>query len=131
MEDSTGTRAAAIRLRIIRMAMLAGVLSFGGIVFFLTRENPPTATPEVAKTLQMVNIAILVAVAGGLLVLQRLHANQADASKRTALNIAAWAVGETAALFGGVHFLLIGNPTPYLVGLAMMLVSFVLVPIRD
>jgi hypothetical protein len=131
MANSTGTRPAAIRLRVIRMALLAGVLTFGGIVFYLTSQRAPTTTPEAGKAMQMANIAILVAVAVGLLVLQRLHANQADPSKRTALNIAAWAVGETAALFGGVHFLLIGNPTPYLVGLAMMLVSFVLVPIRE
>jgi hypothetical protein len=30
-----------------------------------------------------------------------------------------------------VHYLLVGSPIPYLVGLATMVASFVLVPVRD
>ena len=36
-----------------------------------------------------------------------------------------------AAMMGGVHYLLVGNPVPFLVGLVMMIASFVVVPIRD
>lgn len=118
------------KLRIIRIAMLAGVLTFGGLVFFLTQQEPRPA-PENADVLQMANILLLIIVAVGLLVVQRVHAGQRDPARRSTFNIIAWALGEAVALFGGVHFLLTGQVTPYLVGLGMMLASFVLVPIRE
>ena len=118
------------KLRIIRIALLSGVLMFGAVAYFLTQQRGPTS-PEMARPLQIANIAILVGVAVGLLVVQRAHANQREPARRTTLNILGWALGEAAALFGGVHFLLIGSPIPYLVGLAMMLASFVVVPIRE
>lgn len=118
------------KLRIIRISMLTGVLMLGAIAYFLTQERGPTS-PEMARPLQIANIAVLVGVAVGLLVVQRAHASQREPARRTTLNIIGWALGEAAALFGGAHYLLIGSPIPYLVGLAMMLASLVVVPIRE
>jgi hypothetical protein len=120
----------ATTLRIIRVAFLAGVLMFGGIVFYLTSQNGGTS-PETADTLQVANIVLLVAAAIGILIIQRRHAAEPDPARRSTLNIAGWAMGEATALFGGVHFMLVGNPIPYLVGLVMMIASFVVVPIRE
>ncbi|MBB4639060.1 hypothetical protein [Longimicrobium terrae] len=119
-------------LRIVRMALLSGVVVFGAVVTWLVGQDGPRSTaPDVRAPLQWVNIGLLIASAAGVLVLQRIHAAERDARKRQTWNIIAWALGEATAMFGGVHYLLVGSPAPYLVGLAMLVASFVLVPIRD
>lgn len=117
-------------LRIIRIALLSGMLMFGAIVYLLISREGPRGI-ESAQALQVVNIAFLIGAAAALLFIQRRHAAEPDPAKRSTLNIIAWAVGETTAMFGGVHYLLVGSPAPYVVGVMMMLASFVLVPIRE
>jgi len=117
-------------LRIIRMAFLGGVVLFGAVVTFLVGRDGPS-TPEVAPTMRIMNIVFLAAAALGILWIQRKHAAEQDSVARKPLNIAAWAFGEATALCGAVHYLLVGSPIPYLVGLGMMLAAFALVPIRD
>ena len=117
-------------LRIIRMAFLGGVFFFGVAVTFLVGRDGPSS-PEAAPTLQIMNIVFLAAAALGILWIQRKHAAEQDAAARRSLTIAGWAFGEATAVFGAVHYLLVGSPIPYLVGLGMMLAAFALVPIRD
>lgn len=117
-------------LRVIRMALLAGVVVFGAVVTLQVRDEPPRA-PEMAQTLVYANIALLVCAAAGVMWIQRMHAAEPDAARRQTLNVVAWALGEATAMFGGVHYLLVGSPVPFLVGLGMLLASFVLVPIRE
>lgn len=122
----------AATLRIIRVALLTGVLMFGGIAFYLTRQRGGgIGDTELAQTLQWVNIGFLVVAAIGIMIMQRKHAAETDPARRSTLNIVAWAMGEATALFGGVHYLLMGDPMPYVVGLGLMLASFVVVPIRE
>lgn len=118
-------------LRIVRMALLSGVVVFGAVVTWLVGQDGPRSSPEVRAPLQWVNIGLLILSAAGVLVLQRIHAAERDPARRQTWNIIAWALGEATAMFGGVHYLLVGSPAPYLVGLAMLVASFVLVPIRD
>jgi branched-subunit amino acid ABC-type transport system permease component len=117
-------------LRIIRIALLSGVLMFGGVAYYLVQKNGPLGA-ENAGALQIVNIVLLVGAAVGIMIIQRRHLAERDPAKRSTLNIVAWAMGEATALFGGVHFLMIGNPVPFLVGLVMMIAAFVVVPIRE
>lgn len=121
----------AATLRIIRVALLTGVLLFGGIAYYLTRQRGGGLGTESAGALQAANIGLLVVAAVAIMVVQRRHAAEADPARRSTLNILAWALGEAVALMGGVHFLLVGNPVPYLVGLMMMIASFIVVPIRE
>jgi flagellar basal body-associated protein FliL len=122
--------AAGTKLRIIRMAFLAGVVTLGAVVMFLVGRDGPRA-PERAATMQVMNIIFIVAAAVGILWMQRKHATEQNPSERTTWNICAWAFGEVTALTGAVHYLLVGSPIPYLVGLGMMLAAFALVPIRE
>ncbi|HVH12906.1 MAG TPA: hypothetical protein VM759_07640 [Longimicrobium sp.] len=118
-------------LRIIRIALLSGVLMFGGVSYVLTEQRGGGLDPSHADVLQLANIVLLVGAAVALMIVQRRHAAERDAAKRSTLNITGWAMGEATALFGGVHYLLVGNPIPYLVGLVMMVAAFVVVPIRE
>jgi hypothetical protein len=118
------------QLRVIRMALLGPVILFGAYVAFTVSREPPRA-PQMAQPLVYVNLAYLVGAALGIMYFQRRHAAERDPGRRATFNIVAWAIGESTALFGAVHYLLVGSPIPYLVGLATMVASFVLVPVRD
>lgn len=118
------------KLRIIRMALLGPVIAFGVIVSVMVGNEPPRA-PQMARPLVYVNIAYLFGAVLGIMYFQRRHAAERDPGRRATFNIVAWAIGESTALFGAVHYLLVGSPIPYLVGLATMIASFALVPVRD
>lgn len=129
----TGPRrpgASPVQLRVIRMALLGPVILFGAYVAVVVGREPPRA-PQMAQPLLYVNLAYLLGGMLGILYFQRRHAAERDPARRTTFNVVAWAIGESAALFGAVHYLLVGTPIPYLVGLGMMLASFVLVPVRE
>ena len=117
-------------MRIIRVGFLGGVVVFGAVVTFLVGRDGPLA-PETAAVLQIMNIVIVVAAALGILYIQRKHAGEREPAAITSLTIAGWACGEVTAIFGAVHYLMVGSPIPYLVGLGMMLASFAMVPIRE
>lgn len=118
------------QLRIIRLSLLLTVVIFGVLVAVMVQNDPPRA-PEMARPLLMVNIAYLAGAMVGIMYFQRRHAAERERQRRVTFNVVAWALGESTALFGAVHYLLVGSPVPYLVGLAMLVASFVLVPIRD
>ena len=130
MRRDPGQGPSAVTLRLIRISLLLPVVLFGAVVAFLVQRDGPGA-PEAGQVLQYVNIAYLVAAAAGVLYFQRRHAAERDPSRRATLNVIAWALGESTALFGAVHYLLVGSAIPYLVGLAMLVASFVLVPVRN
>lgn len=118
------------QLRVIRMALLGPVILFGAYVAYTVSREPPRA-PQMGQSLVYVNLAYLIGAALGITYFSRRHAAERDPGRRATFNIVAWAIGESAALFGAVHYLLAGSPIPYLVGLATMVASFVLVPVRD
>lgn len=118
------------QLRLIRMALLGPVILFGAFVAVNVSREPPRA-PEMGRSLVLVNLAFLVGAALAIMYFQRRHAAEQDPARRSTFNIIAWAIGEATAMFGAVHYLLVGSPIPYLVGLGTMLASFVLVPVRD
>lgn len=117
-------------LRLIRISLLGPVTFFGILVSLKVQRDPP-AVPESARALVYVNIAFLIGAALGILYFQRRHAAERDPARRATFNIIAWALGESTALFGVVHYLLSGSPIPFIVGLGMLMSSFVLVPVRD
>jgi hypothetical protein len=118
------------QLRLIRMSLLMGVILFGAIVTWMVQGDQPRA-PELAQPLLMVNVAYLIGAMAGILYFQRRHAAEPIPQRRVVFNVIAWALGESTALFGAVHYLLVGSPIPFLVGLGMLIAAFVLVPIRD
>lgn len=122
--------ASSTQLRLIRMSLLMGVVVFGVIVSVMVQNTPPRA-PQMAQPLLMVNIVYLIGAMAGILYFQRRHAAEPVRGRRVTFNVVAWAMGESTALFGAVHYLLVGSPIPYLVGLGMLIAAFALVPIRD
>jgi peptidoglycan/LPS O-acetylase OafA/YrhL len=119
-------------LRIIRIAFTGSVLGFAAIATqVVDRQALAVDAAAHASTVRWINVALLAAAAAGILLIQRRHEREPDPQRRQALNVMAWAAGETTAFFGIVHWMMLGDPLPFYVGLGMMLLAFVLVPIRE
>jgi hypothetical protein len=119
-------------LKLIRVALTAGVLLLGVAAFFIRSEpDREPVTPELETTLRLVYSAIAMGALIGVAVLRNLHSRAADPQRRAALVIAGWASGEAPALFGGVTYLLTGDPLLYVVGVAILFVAFILIPLPE
>ena len=94
--------ASPTQLRIIRLSLLLTVVIFGVLVTVMVQNEPPRA-PDMARPLQMVNIAYLIGAMAGILYFQRRHAAERDPQRRVTFNVIAWALGESTALFGAVQ----------------------------
>lgn len=117
-------------LAVMRLALLMGVLAFGAVVYYLQRgENWQAADASSLSALRMALLSAWVVVAL-LLIILRLRLSRLAAPAGRSLLIIAWAIGEGAALFGGVYYMLSGDPQWFIIGLFIMLASFILFPIR-
>jgi hypothetical protein len=120
----------ASSLAVVRIALLVGVLMFGAVTYYVQRGvSWEPAAPDVLNTLHTVMLAVLVLAVVLLLVLRSRLGRRSLAGERTML-VMAWAIGESAALFGGVYYFLSGNAQWFIIGLFVMLASFILFPIR-
>ncbi len=116
--------------RVIRIALLAGVLLFGGVCWYVVSRQPPAPDESLYAVLQITFGAALLAVVGAFLVLRRV-VRRADAQRRPALTVAGWALGEAPALLGGVTWLLTGRPLLYLAGTTLMVAAFIMFPLGE
>lgn len=111
---------------IIRIAMLSGVLVFGAMTWFLQqRDGAPPAIPESSQqTLLWMGRGLWAAVIVGCVLVYQFIGRSGTAKARQ-LNIVAWAMGETLALFGGVVWFVSGSPSWYISGLTFLVLTFV------
>jgi hypothetical protein len=114
------------------MAMLAGVLLLGAFAWWTRRSGAQRATdPEFGRILGVLPLALGVVALVAVVLLRRAVAQDRDPARGASLRLIGWAVGEAAALTGGVGYLLTGNVTSYLIGLAVLVFTFVGLPLPD
>ena len=121
-------RNATRTLGLIRIAMLVGVLVFGGVVWYLRRSGDQSYTVN-PRGLRVAGQAIWGLVTLGTLVLF-LTAARASPERRTTYSVMAWALGLATALYGGLFWLLLGDPQWYLYGGVCLLLTYFIFPIR-
>ena len=116
-------------LRSIRIAMMLGVLLFGGVAWFVTR-TPDWTAPDPALLEQLTSIARVawVVVGIGLIVMFARFRDSANVSRASTVAIFAWALGETLALFGGVILFLTAFGGWYIAGVTALVLAFVAFP---
>lgn len=120
----------AATLGVIRIALLTGVLMFGGITWFMQRgADWSPADGDSLRLLRIGMLATWVVAVLLLLVLRARLGRLTEAAGRSML-IIGWAIGEGAALFGAVYYFLSGQAEWYIAGLFVMLAAFILFPIR-
>lgn len=117
-------------LSIIRVALLGGVVVMGAVAIYLTKAGVLQPLEEGAlEVLRTAFIALLGVVGIALLFFWRKRSALARDEDPTTLNIIGWALGESTAVFGAVILFLSGDLSYYLIGIVLMLVSFVFFPI--
>lgn len=99
---------AARRALVIRVAMAVGVATFLVVAWFISSRQTPTIAPEKLRALTTA-MYVAVGAAAAVVMALRLRIASAQPAMRAALAVVAWAVGEFAAIFGGVLLFLSGD----------------------
>jgi hypothetical protein len=122
----TGTARA---LAVIRIALLVGVLVFGGIIWHLrtSGDTPYNVNPRALRTAGQAVWALMTVGTLGLFV----AVGRATAERRATLSVLAWALGEATAIYGGLFWLLLGDKQWYLYGVACLLLTYFIFPVRN
>ena len=116
-------------LGIIRISMLVGVLIFGMVTYFLHLRPEYTAPGDNQQMRMALGVVMLLATFGILFARWKLGTIREEAQLGT-FQIMGWAAGEAAALAGGVYYMLTDNPNLYIIGLFVLLASFIVIPLR-
>ena len=115
-------------LALVRIMILAGILLFGGIIWFLQRD--PSWTPTVPQfPVQPIAMGLWAAAIIGILALRNAWGRAKDVKRRVHFSIMAIAVAEAPALYGAVVYFLSGDARLYLTGVFLMLTTLLLFPI--
>jgi len=115
--------------KLIRLSMFMGPTLLGVVILFIHRQ--PGYEPVAAwKGLQIMIGAAMLAGLVVIFVARTLTARAANANEAGARQLMGWAGGEFAALAGGVYYFLTNDPRLYIVGMIILLASFILVPLR-
>jgi hypothetical protein len=122
------TPGATRTLGLIRIALLVGVLAFGGIVWHLRRSGD-TGYLVNPRALRVVGQAVWGIMTLGTLAVFFL-AGRATPERRGSLSVIAWALGEATAIYGGLFWLLLGDSQWYVYGVACLLLTYFIFPIR-
>ena len=94
---------------LIRLAMTVGVITFIAIAWFLQGRGEIPARSVSSLTALTTAMYTAVGIAAAVIMALRLRIASAEPAMRRSLSVVAWAVGEFAALFGGVMVFLSGD----------------------
>jgi hypothetical protein len=119
-----------VPLLIMRAAFVSGVLMFGAVIWFLHQNHSFPTRPQ-PPALAYAQIALSIGAVIFAFVSRGRIAREPNEEIRDAQLLIRWALGQGAALMGGVVFLLSGDVQPYLIGVLAMFISFALLPIRQ
>jgi hypothetical protein len=124
-------RADALRLTLIRSAMLLGLLTFGGATWFQHRNGHPTPIPaEQARTFSYVFAGLALMAVAALFMLRKRLERAIEMKQQLTLYIAGYGIAEGAALFGGATWFVGGDGNLFVAGLILMVVAFQILPIK-
>ena len=116
-------------LRAIRIAMMLGVLLFGGVAWFITRAPDWKAPePELLDQLGMIARIAWIIVGIALVFMFFRFRDATNPSRASTVSILAWTLGETLALFGGVVLFLTAFSGWYIAGVTALALAFVAFP---
>lgn len=115
--------------RVIRTALVSGVVLFGLIIWYLSGQRTMEAVdPGLERILQLAFAALAFGSLAAVAAVRSAQSKATALSRRGTLAIVGWAIGEGVALFGGVIYLLTTEPALYIVGLVVFLVTLLMVP---
>lgn len=116
-------------LNVVRGVLFGGVLVAGGVGWYAYTRLDVALTSEELEILRFIMAGLLALAAVALFLMRRAQAQRTSYNVRASLAIAGWAVAESVGLFGAVLLILSGNILYYVIGVAFMLVAFVVIPV--
>jgi len=116
-------------LALIRIALLVGVLAFGGIVWFVRRSQDASYSVD-PHGMRVAGQAVWAIMTLGTLGLF-LAAGRASPERRATFSVIGWALGEATAIYGGLFWMMLGDPQWYLYGVACLLLTYFIFPVRN
>ena len=124
-------RPLATQLLLIRTALLAGLLLFGAVTWFLRRgEALVPLQPDRAQLYGYVFIALAVTALGGLFFVRGRLEKGVEGTAAVQQYLTGYAMAEGAALFGAMTWYLGGSLNWYVAGVLLVVVAFQILPIR-
>ncbi len=112
----------------LRGALFAGPFIFGVVALVLkTSPTHETLDASALSAIRVAAYALIPVACIALIALRPLRAS-APIENRAGISLAGWAVAEAAAIVGAVLIYLGGEMWAWLAGLALMLVSWLLLP---
>ena len=120
-----------LQLLIIRTAMLAGVLLFGAVTWYIKRqEHPAILTPEKAQVFGYIFAGLAFAAVAGVVFLRSRLETTSEPGQLLVYYVVGYALAEGAAVFGGVVWFLGGAQAWYVAGVVLMVVAFQALPVE-
>lgn len=118
-------------LFLIRTAMAVGVVTFMLVAWYLssTGKGPVSSIADLRTLTTTMYVAVGLAAAAVMAI--RLRLDAAAPATRRSLSVVAWAVGEFAAIFGGVLLFLTGDARVALPGALVFALSLAAVRIPE
>ena len=116
-------------LTMIRAALLGGVLLFGGTTYIAHQYEDWSPAPYPVALEYAPAIFLVIALAITIFLRVALGPN-ADAGRRGRLGIMAWVMAEMPALWGAVYYWASDDPKWLMAGVAMLIISFLLFPLK-
>jgi hypothetical protein len=115
--------------KLIRFALFMGVAMFGVVTWFVHSQPGYRAEGDWGMLRIAVSVAMLAAV-GGIFAARTFLARATNPVDAGARQMMGWAAGEFAAMLGGVYYFLTDDPRFYVIGMVLLLASFILLPFR-
>ena len=117
------------QLGIIRMGLLGGVLLLGAVTWFLHRQPGYVPVGGMEKLRPIVPVIMLAFIAG--IVGIRVYLSRiTDPAQLGTFQLVGWTLGEAAGLLGGLYYFNTDDPRFFIIGLFVMVASFIVVPLR-
>lgn len=116
----------ATKLKLVRYAMLTGLLLFGGIAYWQSTHRTDVLPPP-EDALRWVGYGLCVLAIVAMAVIRGVRA-RAEGPLRLTWSLIGSAFAEGAALFGAVYIFLGGQPWVYALGLAIFIATWAVLP---
>ena len=117
------------QIKLIRLALLAGIVLFGLAAAFVAMQDPEGIAMTRPGPLAGVVAILVILAAGVVMFVRRKTESMTNDSDRFRLYLVAHASCEVASLVGGIHVILTGGTLPFIAGLTVFAFSLVLLPI--
>ncbi|HWH52681.1 MAG TPA: hypothetical protein VN651_14120 [Gemmatimonadaceae bacterium] len=118
-----------LTVRIIRLALIAGVVGFGAVILFI-HSLPNWKATTLPPAFGYAQVACAVVGIWAAIAMRGRVAGEPDPAQLATRYVTGWAIGEGAALFGGALFFITGQMQWYVLGLLAMAGAFAMLPIK-